>query len=132
MNESGGIIGGNWLWGGIWVFYAYFYGKYFIHVANGLKPELKTVAVQGSPARLVRKALWCNRFALFIAIPTVLEFIRSTYFTSVVISLAPCFFGLWVMRSIWVEVFCSKAAKLKPSDLKSSSEEAESHSPEQH
>lgn len=111
MEETNGIVASNWLWGAVWVFYALFYGRYFTHVASRLKPDLKTVAVQGSPERLVRKAQWCNRFAIFMVIPTVLELARSTDFTSILISLAPCVFGIWVMRSIWVEVFRSKIPK---------------------
>ena len=47
-------------------------------------------------------------------IPTTLELIRSTNFTSALISIAPCVFGLWVMRSVWVEVFHSKIPKESP------------------
>ncbi len=111
MNGAETAVANNWLWGGVWVFYAFFYGRYFAHVAHRLKPDLALVAVQGSPERLSRKAVWCYRFALFMMIPTTLEFIRSTDFTTALISIAPCVFGVWVMRSVWVEVFRSKMPK---------------------
>ena len=118
MSESDGIMAGNWLWGSVWVFYALFYGFYFSHVASRLKPVLKYVSVPGSPERLARKRVWCFRFALFMTIPTALEMIRSTDFTSSLIRLAPCVFGIWVMRSIWVEVLNSKMPRLVSEKLK--------------
>lgn len=111
MNETNGIAESNWMWGAVWVFYALFYGRYFSHVASRLKPDLKWVEVQGSPERLARKSLWCKRFAFFMLIAAVLELIRSTDFTNGLITLAPCFFGLWVMHAIWSEVFRSKVPK---------------------
>lgn len=126
MNESSGIIEGNWVWGSVWVFYAIFYGRYFAHIAHRLKPDLRLVAVQGSPERLAKKVLWCNRFALFMAIPTVLEAIRSTQFTSGLISVAPCLFGLWVMRSVWSEVFQSKIPKVNQEKEKLGGRESDS------
>ena len=110
MNETN-LSDTNWLWGGIWIFYALFYSRYFVHMARRLKPDLKWVDVQGSPERLVAKARWCCRFAAFMTIPAVLELIRPTDFTHGVISIAPCFFGLWVMRAVWKEVFRSKVPK---------------------
>ncbi len=111
MNETNGITESSWMWGSVWIFYAIFYGRYFKHVARRLKPDLKLVEVQGSPERLVRKAISCRRFALFLTIPTVLELIRSTDFTRGIISIAPCVFGVWVMYSVWSEVFRSKIPK---------------------
>lgn len=118
MNETSGITESSWMWGSIWVFYALFYGRYFKHVARRLKPDLNLVAVQGSPERLARKALSCRRFALFLTIPTVLEFIRPTDFTGGIITIAPCFFGVWVMYSVWSEVFRSKIPKTEESASK--------------
>ncbi|MDQ8203262.1 hypothetical protein [Pelagicoccus sp. SDUM812003] len=111
MNETNGIAESNWLWGGIWIFYAFFYARYFRHMASRLKPKLEQVEVQGSPERLNARAIWCSRFAFFMIIPTSLELIRPTDFTSALISLAPCLFGLWVMRAVWKEVYRSKVAK---------------------
>lgn len=111
MNETSGIAQSNWVWGAIWIFYALFYGRYFSHVASRLKPDLKFVEVQGSPERLARKSLWCKRFAIFMTITTVLELIRTTDFTHGIITMAPCFFGIWVMHAIWSEVFQSKVPK---------------------
>lgn len=120
MDEMNGMAESNWIWGAVWVFYALFYGRYFKHVARRLKPDLKLVEVQGSPERLRGKSRSCRRFAFFLTIPTALELIRTTDFTSGIISVAPCFFGLWVMHSVWSEVFRSKipqgnsdAAKLR-------------------
>lgn len=118
MNETSGMTESNWIWGCVWIFYALFYGRYFTHVARRLKPDLEFVEVQGSPERLARKSLWCRRFALFLLIPTGLELIRSTDFTSALISGAPCIFGLWVMHAIWSEVFQSKVPKAKPDGSK--------------
>ena len=108
MNETSGISDSNWLWGSIWIFYAFFYARYFSHMASRLKPDLELVEVQGSPERLRIKSRWCKRFGIFMMVPTTLEAIRSTDFTSSLISLAPCVFGLWVMRAVWKEVYCSK------------------------
>ncbi|MBD5780242.1 hypothetical protein IEN85_12130 [Pelagicoccus sp. NFK12] len=118
MNETNGITDSSWIWGSVWIFYALFYGRYFKHVAKRLKPDLKLVDVQGSPERLARKALSCKRFAFFLTIPTVLEFIRPTDFTHGLITLAPCVFGIWVMYSVWSEVFRSKVPKADPSSAK--------------
>lgn len=122
MNETSGITDTNWIWGSIWVFYALFYGRYFTHMASRLKPKLELVDVQGSPERLRAKSQWCKRFALFMVIPTTLELLRSTDFTTAVISIAPCIFGLWVMRSVWNEVFRSKIPKTvaKPGEVERS------------
>lgn len=111
MNETNGIAESSWSWGAVWVFYALFYGKYFRHVASRLKPDLNLVEVQGSPERLLRRSRSCVRFAFFLTIPTILEAIRPTDFTSVLISLTPCLFGLWVMRAVWREVLRSKMPK---------------------
>lgn len=111
MNETNEIAESSWMWGAVWVFYALFYGRYFKHVARRMKPKLELVEVQGSPERLARKSLWCKRFALFLLVPTVLESIRSTNFTSALITLAPCVFGIWVMHAVWSEVFRSKIPK---------------------
>lgn len=111
MDEPNSLAESSWMWGTVWTFYALFYGRYFRHVANRIKPDLRLVAVQGSPERLARKALSCKRFAVFLSIATVMEFVRSTDFTSGVISVAPCIFGVWVMYSVWSEVFRSKIPK---------------------
>lgn len=118
MNETNGITDSSWMWGSVWIFYALFYGRYFKHVAKRLKPDLKLVDVQGSPERLARKSLSCKRFAFFLAIPTVLDLIRPTDFTRGLISLAPCVFGVWVMYSVWSEVFRSKIPKADPASAK--------------
>lgn len=118
MNETNGIAESSWIWGSVWIVYALFYGRYFTHVAKRLKPDLKLVDVQGSPERLARKARSCRRFALFLAIPTVLEFVRPTDFTHALITLAPCVFGIWVMFSIWSEVFRSKIPKTQSGSAK--------------
>ena len=119
MNDSSDIADLSWVWGSVWLFYALFYGRYFSYMANRLKPNLETVAVQGSPERLRSKARWCKRFAFFMLIPTLLELIRSTDFTSAVISIAPCFFGLWVMHAVWHEIFRSKVPRATTSSAKS-------------
>ena len=111
MNESNGIAESSWSWGAVWIFYSLFYGKYFRHVASRLKPDLNLVDVQGSPERLHRKSQSCWRFAFFLTIPTLLEAIRPTDFTSILISVTPCLFGLWVMHAVWSEVFRSKMPK---------------------
>lgn len=111
MNETNGIAESSWVWGAVWIFYALFYSHYFRHVAGRLKPNLKLVDVQGSPERLARKSRSCKRFAFFLTIPTALELIRSTDFTSALISIAPCIFGVWVMYSVWSEIFRSKIPK---------------------
>lgn len=108
--------GSNWLWGVLWVGYAYAYAMYFGHLARGLKPDDRRSALPGSPERLWVKHIWCNRFAAFLVIPTVLEAIRSTFFTTFLISMAPFLFGIWVMRSVWREVIRSEmpqAARLR-------------------
>lgn len=111
MNETNGIAESSWSWGAVWVFYALFYGKYFRHVASRLKPDLRLVEVQGSPERLKRKSRSCLRFAFFLTVPTLLEAIRPTDFTSALITIAPCIFGIWVMHAVWSEVFRSKMPK---------------------
>ena len=106
----------NWLWGILWVGYAFAYGMYFGHLSRGLKPDERWQSLPGSAERLWSKHVWCNRFGAFILIPTILEAIRSTHFTTGLISIAPFVFGIWVMRSVWREVIRSempKAAKLK-------------------
>ncbi|MDQ8185135.1 hypothetical protein [Pelagicoccus sp. SDUM812002] len=118
MNETNGITESSWIWGSVWIFYALFYGRYFKHVARQMKPDLRLVDVQGSPERLARKARSCRRFALFLSIPTVLDLIRTTDFTRGMISLAPCLFGIWVMYSVWNEVFRSKIPKADAASAK--------------
>ncbi|MBC2605712.1 hypothetical protein [Pelagicoccus albus] len=115
MDEANTLTESSWLWGTVWVFYALFYGRYFRHVANRLKPDLDRVEVRGSPERLRRKGRSCRRFAFFLAIATALEAIRSTDFTSAIISITPCIFGLWVMHAVWSEVFRSKIPKSETS-----------------
>lgn len=111
MDETSGIAQSTWTWGAVWVFYALFYGKYFRHVARRLKPDLKLVDIQGSPERLLRRSRSCSRFAFFLIFPTVMEAIRPTGFTSALISITPCIFGIWVMHAVWSEVFRSKMPK---------------------
>lgn len=108
MNQDATELSGAWTWGAVWVFYAYFYGRYFGHVARRLKPDLNYVTTPGSPERLYAKQRWCYRFAGLMLAPTLLESIRSSWFTTGVISLLPCGFGLWVMHAVWREVFRSE------------------------
>jgi len=108
MIDEGSLANGNWVWGALWTVYAWLYALYFAHVARRVKPRLNLAEVPGSPERLTMKKLWCQRFALFILAPTAMEVLRSTLFTSLVISLAPCAFGVWVMASIYREVLRSK------------------------
>jgi len=105
--ETTGLPGG-WLWGALWVAYAYFYGRYFGHVARRLKPDLGNVSLAGSRERLIAKQSWCYRFSAFMVTPTVLETVRSSFFTSGIISILPCLFGVWVMHAVWREVLHSK------------------------
>ncbi len=91
--------------------YASFYGMYFGHVANSLKPDLNFVDTPGSPERLHAKQKNCYRFAMFMLIPTLLEAMGSSWFTSLIISVLPCIFGFWVMHAVWREVFRSKMPK---------------------
>ncbi len=111
METESGIMTGNWLWGALWVFYAYVYAIYFGHVRDRFKPDSKFVNLPGSPERLSAKRVWCFRFAGFMVIPTFLEAIRPSLFTSATISLLPCVFGLWVMHAIWREVMRSQMPK---------------------
>ncbi len=111
MNEASAISESNWLWGFVWAFYAFFYSRYFAHMARRHKPDLKNVELQGSPERLRDKSLWSKRFGLFMLIPSSLELIRPTDAMASLINLAPCLFGLWVMRAVWMEVFRSKMPK---------------------
>lgn len=108
MNAAESMMDGNWLWGSLWVVYACFYGLYFSRMARRLRPDAKFAGIQGSPERLANRRLWCYRFAGFMFIPTALELVRPTNFTGALISIAPCAFGLWVMRAIWKEIFRSK------------------------
>lgn len=105
--ETTGLAGG-WLWGAIWVLYAYSYARYFRFVARRLEPDQKFVSTPGSRERLEAKQRWCYRFAAFMLIPTILESIRSSFFTSSVVLILPCFFGMWVMHAVWREVLHSK------------------------
>ena len=107
MDQEGTGLAGGWLWGALWVAYAYFYGRYFGHVACRLKPDLGDVGLLGSRERLAAKQSWCYRFSAFMLIPTFLELIRSSLFTIGVISILPCLFGVWVMHAVWREVLQS-------------------------
>ena len=111
MEQNSGFISGDWIWGSIWVFYSLFYAIYFGHVAYRLKPDLAMVNVPGSPERLRHKQRLCYRFALFMVFPTVLEMIQSSRFTSLIITVLPCVFGLWVMHAVWRDVLNSKIPK---------------------
>ncbi|HAT60198.1 MAG TPA: hypothetical protein DCS60_05430 [Opitutae bacterium] len=108
MDQETTGLAGRGLWGLIWVAYAYFYGRYFGHVARRLKPGLCDAGLPGSRERLAAKQFWCYWFSAFMLIPTVLELIRSSPFTSGVISILPCLFGVWVMQAVWCEVLHSK------------------------
>lgn len=88
--------------------YATCYSFYFRKVAHRLKPDLDFVGVPGSPERLRSKSRQCVRFAMFMAIPTGFEMIRASFVTTMVISIMPCVFGIWVMYSVWREVLHSK------------------------
>ena len=116
MEQESSSLLGNSIWGCIWILYAYCYGLYFRHVAHGLKSDLAYVTVPGSPERLLTKRLWCNRFAILMVGPSVLEAIKPSLFTSAFIALMPCAFGIWVMHAVWREVFRSeipKSARIK-------------------
>jgi len=108
MQSVEAVQNGQWLYGVIWTFYAYFYGLYFGFIASRFKPDLRWAHLRGSPERLARKRAACFRITLFLGIATVLEFVRSSSFTVVIIGLVPTFFGVWVMYSIWREVFRSE------------------------
>ena len=108
MDQEGTGLAGGWLWGALWVAYAYFYGRYFGHVARRLKPDLGNAGLPGSRERLAAKQSWCYRLSAFMLIPTFLELIRGSPFTSGVISILPCLFGVWVMQAVWCEVLHSK------------------------
>lgn len=98
----------QWIYGAIWTFFAHFYGIYFGVIASRFKADLKWVHLHGSPERLIRKQAICFRIAIFLLISTVLEFIQTSSFTIILISLVPGLFGIWVMYSIWREVFRSE------------------------
>ncbi len=108
MDQEATILTGGWLWGGLWVVYACFYGRYFKHVARRAKPDASYAEIPGSRERLLAKQKWCYRFAGFMLIPAVLETLHSSVFTSVLITVLPCVFGLWVMQAVWREVLHSK------------------------
>ena len=108
MEQDTTVLAGGWLWGALWVVYAYFYGRYFGHVSKRLQPDLEHVSTPGSWERLKTKQVWCYRFATFMLIPTFLETIRTSFFTSVVISILPCLFGIWVMHAVWRDVLNAK------------------------
>lgn len=103
-----------WLQGSLWVVYAFAYGFYFGHVAKLRPADSSYEKLPGSPERLLHKRTWCFRFGTFIAMPTVLEMIHSSTFTSVMVTVMPCVFGIWVMRSVWGEVFRSKVPAQRP------------------
>jgi fatty acid desaturase len=113
VNQESTVFTEGWVWGAIWVFYAYFYGLYFGRIANRLKPDLNFVKTPGSPERLHAKQAWCYRFAVFMLFPTLLESISSSWFTSILISVLPCLFGIWVMHAVWREVLLSKLPQSK-------------------
>ena len=107
------------LWGALWVFYAFLYGRYFGHVAARIKPEAGLTGLPGSPERLRVKQALSYRFSAFMLMPTILETIRSSWFTGILITLLPCVFGVWVMHAVWREVLRSEvpqaqAAKKNP------------------
>lgn len=111
MEQEATAAYGNSIWGCIWILYAFCYGWYFRHVAQGLKPDSAYVTVPGSPERLMAKRVWCYRFAALMTFPSLLEAIRPSLFTSAFIALMPCVFGVWVMRAVWREVFRSEIPK---------------------
>ena len=94
--------------GSLWVFYAFMYGRYFGHVAARIKPEADLTGLPGSPERLRVKQAWSYRFSAFMLMPTILETIRSSWFTGILITLLPCAFGVWVMHAVWREVLRSE------------------------
>ena len=96
------------LWGALWVFYAYMYGRYFGHVAARTKPAVEYTDLPGSQERLRNKRTWSYRFSVFMLMPTLLETIRSSWFTGSLITLLPCIFGVWVMHAVWREVLRSE------------------------
>jgi len=99
---------GQWLYGAIWTFYACFYGVYFSYIANRYKRDLRWASLPGSPERLIRKQRICRQVASVLGIASAFEFIRSSNFTILIIGLLPTAFGVWVMYSIWREVFRSE------------------------
>jgi len=99
------------LWGALWVFYAFMYGRYFGHVAARIEPEADLTDLPGSPKRLRVKQAWSYRFSAFMLMPTILETIRSSWFTGILITLLPCAFGVWVMHAVWREVLRSKVTQ---------------------
>ena len=108
MENEAGTLSVIWMQGILWVVYAYVYGLYFGHVAKLRPVDSNYNKLPGSPERLLVKRVWCFRFGTFIAIPTVLEMLRTSTFTMVMITVMPCIFGIWVMRSVWGEVYRSK------------------------
>ena len=96
------------LWGVLWVFYAFMYGRYFGHVAARIKTEADHTGLPGSPERLRVKQAWSYRFSAYMLMPTILETIRSSWFTGILITLLPCAFGVWVMHAVWREVLRSE------------------------
>ncbi|MEM9159508.1 MAG: hypothetical protein AAGB46_10705 [Verrucomicrobiota bacterium] len=111
MEQESALFSGNWVWGCIWIFYAWFYASYFGFVASRLRPNLETIELPGSPERLKTRQLFCKRFALLMIIPTVLEMIQPSLFTALMITVLPCLFGGWVMYAVWREVLNSKIPK---------------------
>jgi hypothetical protein len=111
VNQESTVFTEGWSWGAVGVCYAYFYGLYFGRMANRLKPDLNFVKTPGSPERLYSKQLRCYRFAGFMLVPTVLESIQSSWFTSALITVLPCLFGIWVMHAVWREVLLSRLPK---------------------
>lgn len=105
--ETTGLSAGG-LWGALWVLYAYMYGRYFGHVAARTKPAAEYIGLPGSQERLRSKQIWSYRFSVFMLMPTLLEIIRSSWFTGSLITLLPCIFGIWVMHAVWREVLRSE------------------------
>ena len=108
MQAEEAVQTGQWLYGAVWTFYAYFYGLYFGFIASRFKADLRWVHLHGSPDRLIGKQIVCFRIATFLFIATVLEFIQTSNFTIILIGFVPTFFGIWVIYSIWREVFRSE------------------------
>lgn len=111
MDTETTMMGGSWAQGALWVFFAYVYALYFGHVKSRLKPDLRFVNVPGSPERLEAKKVWCHRFMILMSMPTILEAIKPSLFTSAFISLSSCFFGVFVMYAVYREVMRSEMPK---------------------
>ncbi len=97
-----------WLQGCLWILYALAYGYYFGFLARSRSKDSSYDRLPGSPVRLRGRAKWCYRVAFFVAVATCLEAIRGSVFTNIAILIVPCLFGLWVLKTVWIEAFCCK------------------------